>query len=122
VHTRGHTVNYPWLHEQMPENVLWLNKTVGERMKLRDGEEVEVSGGGHSGEIRVKLSEFIHPEAVFMVHGFGHALPVESRALGRGIADNAFMTGGLDLWDQAGGGLALQEHFVSLKKVLPASP
>lgn len=117
VHTQGHTVNNPLLHEQMPENVLWLNKSVGEKMKLADGEEVEVSSNGHTGRIRVKLTEFIHPEAVFMVHGFGHTLPVESRAMGKGILDNDFMPGGLEVWDQAGGAMAMQEHFVSVKKV-----
>ena len=78
VHTQGHTVNNPLLHEQMPENVLWLNRVVGERMKVADGEEVEVSSNGHAGRIKVKLTEFMHPDAVFMVHGFGHVLPVES--------------------------------------------
>lgn len=117
VHTQGHTVNNPLLAEQMPENVLWLNKAVGEKMKLSDGEQVEVTGNGHSGEIKVKLTEFIHPEAVFMVHGFGHTLPVESRAMGKGLADNAFMKGGLEIWDPCGGGVAMQEHFVSVKKI-----
>lgn len=117
VHTQGHTVNNPMLCEQMPENVLWLNKGVAEKMKIADGEEVEVSSSGHSGRIKAKLTDFIHPEAVFMVHGFGHTLPTESRALGKGILDNAFMPGGLDVWDRAGGGLAMQEHFVRVRKV-----
>ena len=51
-----------------------------------------------------------------MVHGFGHNLPVESRARDKGVADNALMPGGLEIWDQAGGGMALQEHFVQVKK------
>ncbi len=117
VHTQGHTVNNPLLNEQMPENELWLNKKAGEKLGIADGEEVEISGGGHSGRIKVKLTEFIHPEAVFMVHGFGHTLPVESRAIGKGVLDNAFMSGGLDVWDRAGGAMAMQEHFVTLKKV-----
>jgi thiosulfate reductase / polysulfide reductase chain A len=118
VHTQGHTVNNPMLHEQMPENVLWLNQDVGERMGIVDGEEVEVSNHGQVGRIQVKLTECIHPEAVFMVHGFGHALPVESRAFGKGILDNDFMAGGLDIFDPAGGGMAMQEHFVEVRKVV----
>ena len=43
--------------------------------------------------------------------------PVESRAFGKGILDNAFMQGGLEVWDQAGGGMAMQEHFVSVRKL-----
>jgi thiosulfate reductase / polysulfide reductase chain A len=117
VHTQGHTVNNPLLHEQMPENVLWLNAEEGEAMRISDGEEVEVSSNGRTGRIKVKLTEFIHPDAVFMVHGFGHMLPVESRAFGKGLLDNDFMPGGMDLWDPAGGGMAMQEHFVRVRKV-----
>ena len=110
-------MNNPLLFEQMPENVLWLNKDGGDKDAIADGEVVEVSSNGYSGRIKAKLTEFIHPEAVFMVHGFGHTLPVESRAFGKGIPDNRFMQGGLDVWDQAGGGMAMQEHFVSVKKL-----
>jgi len=117
MHTQGHTVNNLLLHEQMPENVLWLNRAVGEKMRIADGEVVEVSSQGYSGNIKVKLTEFIQPEAVFMVHGFGHALPAESRALGKGVPDNALMPGGLEVWDHAGGGMAMQEHFVSVRKI-----
>ncbi len=120
MHSQGHTVNNLLLHEQMPENVLWLNRAVGEKMRIADGETVEVSNQGYSGNIKVKLTEFIQPEAVFMVHGFGHALPVESRALGKGVPDNPLMPGGLELWDHAGGGMAMQEHFVSVRKRLIA--
>ena len=63
------------------------------------------------------MTDLIHPDAVFMVHGFGHTLPVESRACGQGVADNALMPGGLALWDQAGGAMALQEHFVTVGKI-----
>jgi thiosulfate reductase / polysulfide reductase chain A len=117
VHTQGHTVNNPMLFEQMPENVLWINQCVAERMKISDGEEVLVSANGTSGTIKAKVTQFIHPDAVFMVHGFGHTLPVESRALGKGVADNAMMPGGLDKWDQAGGAMAMQEYFVTVSKV-----
>jgi thiosulfate reductase/polysulfide reductase chain A len=51
-----------------------------------------------------------------MIHGFGHKLPVESRAFGKGVADHELMTGGLDKWDPAGGAVAMQEHFVTIRK------
>jgi thiosulfate reductase/polysulfide reductase chain A len=117
LHTQGHTVNNPMLFEQMPENVLWINDTAAAALKIADGERVLVSRNGYSETIAAKVTPLIHPEAVFVVHGFGHRLPVESRAFGRGLADNRFMQGGLDLWDPAGGGLALQEHFVGISKI-----
>jgi thiosulfate reductase/polysulfide reductase chain A len=56
--------------------------------------------------MRAKLADLIHPEAVFMLHGFGHRLPLESRAFGKGVADHELMCGGL----------AMQEHYVSVAR------
>ena len=117
LHTQGHTVNNPRLFEQMPENVLWINNVSAEKLKIADGGLVEVSQNGYSEQIKAKVTDFIHPEAVFVVHGFGHTLPVESRAHLRGLADHKFMKGGLELWDPAGGAMALQEHFVKVRPV-----
>lgn len=116
LHVEGHTLNNPLLSAQMPENVLWINRGIGGRRNIEDGATVTVSTDGKSGSIKVKLDDFIHPEAVFLVHGFGRNIPVESRAAGKGLGDTLFMTGGLDLQDPLGGGLALQEHYVTLKK------
>ena len=85
-------------------------------MGIEEGGEVVMENVGHSGRIRAHVTDFIHPEAVFMLHGFGHALPVESRALGRGQAAQEFMPGGRDKWDRAGGGVCMQEHFVVVRK------
>jgi thiosulfate reductase/polysulfide reductase chain A len=117
LHTQGHTVNNPILFEQMPENILWINDKAAAALKIGDGERVSVERNGYAETIAAKLTPLIHPEAVFVVHGFGHRLPVESRALGKGLADNRFMQGGLDLWDPAGGGIAMQEHFVRVAKI-----
>jgi hypothetical protein len=78
------------------------------------------TSNGHCGTIKAKLTELIRPDAVFMVYGFGHTLPVESQALGKGVADHGLMVGGLALWDQAGVGMALQEHFVAVRKLSQA--
>ena len=53
-----------------------------------------------------------------MLHGFGTKIPVQKRALGKGVADQQFMQGKLTDWDKAGGGLNLAESFVVVK---PAS-
>ena len=119
LHDEGHTVNNPLLHKQMPENVLWLNQAAAAALGISDGETVAVAAqkSSGSGRIKVRLSEFIHPEAAFTVPGFGRTLPPESRALGRGLAANRLMPGGLDIWDLNGGGLALQEHVITVCKL-----
>ncbi len=116
VHTQGHTVNNPLLHEQMPENELWIHTAEAEKLGIADGEYVTVGSNGHSGKIKAYVTDFIHPEAVFMVHGFGHTLPVESRAKGCGVADNELMSKGIENYDKAGGAIAMQEHFVKVSK------
>ncbi len=122
LHTQGHTVNNPMLFEQMPENVLWINRDSAEKQGIADGDLVEVGNAdGYTENIRAKVTDQIHPDAVFTVHGFGHRLPVESRAKGRGLADNRFMPRGNDIWDPAGGAVAFQEHFVTVKKIAESS-
>ena len=117
VHTQGHTQNNPILHEQMPENELWINDKKAAEMGISNTDLVKVSGSnGYSGKIRAYVTEFMHPEAVFMVHGFGSDVPAETRARNKGVADHRLMKGGLDIWDPAGGAVALQEHFVKVEK------
>ena len=116
LHTQGHTVNNPMLFEQMPENVLWINTGEADKLGISDGNYVTVSQNGYSEKIKAKVTDLIHPEAVFVIHGFGHQLPVESRAFMKGLADNKFMKGGLDIYDPVGGAVALQEHFVKVSK------
>ncbi len=117
LHTQGHTVNNPLLNEVMPENVLWINSHEADKLGISDGDLVEVSNNGHAERIKAKVTDTIHPECVFLLHGFGHTLDVETRAKGKGAADQTFMIGGLDIWDPAGGAVALQEHFVKVAKV-----
>ncbi|HML62853.1 MAG TPA: molybdopterin-dependent oxidoreductase, partial [Solidesulfovibrio sp.] len=117
LHTQGHTVNNPLLFAQMPENVLWINVAEAAKRGIADGALVEVRNGSFAGRLKAKVTEGIHPETVFMVHGFGHTLPVESRARGRGAADNELMPGGIANWDKGGGGVCMQEHFVTVTPV-----
>jgi len=116
IHTQGHTVNNPLLFEQMSINPLWINSRAAAKLGISDGDTVVVSQRDYSETTVAKVTDLIHPEAVFIIHGFGHKIPVESRAFGRGIADQNFMRGGLDKWDRAGGAIAYQEHFVSVRK------
>ena len=116
VHTQGHTVNNPLLFEQVAENVLWMNDKAGKALGIAIGDQVTVSSNCHSGKMKVKLTEMIDPGTVFMLHGFGHTLPAETRAFGKGVADNRLMCQGMEAWDPAGGGMSLQEHFVRVSK------
>ena len=116
MHTQGHTVNNPLLGEAVPINPIWINQVEAAKLGISDGDQVVVSANGYSAKSVAYVTDLIHPESVFMLHGFGHKLPVESRAFGKGVADQELMKGGIEIWDQAGGAVAMQEHFVSVKK------
>lgn len=119
LHTQGHTVNNPLLHEQMPENTAWMHSSRAAELGIADGDIIEVhSANGCAGTLAARVTDLVHPEALFMIHGFGHRLPVESRAYGRGVADQELMPGGLAIHDKSGGCVSLQEHFVTVRKAV----
>ncbi len=118
LHTQASTTNNPLLSELAPTNLLWLHKDRADALGIADGGWVEVgTPSGPVGRLRAKVTTGIHPEAVFMLHGFGRKTPQETRAFGKGVADEECMVHGLGREDALGGGLALQEHFVTLRKI-----
>ncbi|MEJ2586708.1 MAG: molybdopterin-dependent oxidoreductase [Deltaproteobacteria bacterium] len=120
IHAHGHTQNNPLLHEIFGENILWINSDAAKKLGIQDGDLVEVSAGGIKADIRAQTTPFIHPEAVFTVHGFGRTVPLLKRAFGVGLADQRMAKGCLDKYDPAGGGIAYLESTVTVrKKLLP---
>jgi len=116
VHAHGHTQNNPLLHEIFPENTLWINEQVAKKMEVRSGDFIELSAGGVRVNVRAYVTPFIHPEAVFTVHGFGRTVPLLKRAFGVGFADQRLAKGCLELYDRAGGGIAYLESCVRVRK------
>ena len=118
VHTHGRTQNNPVLSEIMPVNQLWINADEAAKMGITNGDVVQVtsSDGSHSGTINAYVTEFIHPESVFMVHGFGRKVPWQTRGYNKGLGDYRFETGLLGVYDPVGGANSLMECFVKVEK------
>ena len=68
-----------------------------------------------SGRLEANVTAWIHPDAVFMLHGYGATVPLATRALGRGVADQRLQQGKLHEFDPAGGGNAMTETIVRVK-------
>jgi thiosulfate reductase / polysulfide reductase chain A len=68
--------------------------------------------------IKAKVTPWIHPEAVFMLHGYGATVPLATRARGVGVADQRLQHGKLYEFDAAGGGCALTETLVQIKRAV----
>jgi len=116
VHTFAKTQNTPLLSELYSENELWLNAGKAAALGLADGARVtlENQDGIVSTPIRLKVTERIHPEAVYMVHGFGHSAPQLTRAAGRGASHNT-LTSRYAL-DPISGGAGMRVNFVRIVK------
>jgi len=114
----GQSLNNPILNEIAPEQVLWIHPDRARPLGIGDGDDVETDGGGgYVGRIKARVTPWIHPEAVFLLHGYGATVPLATRARGRGVADQRLQHGKLYAFDAAGGGLALTETVV---RVTPA--
>lgn len=94
MHTFSRTMNNKWLHNEMPENKLWLNDKVAAKLHIKNDEEIilENQDGKRSNPIKVLVTPGIRPDTVFMYHGFGSKSKHLSRAYGKGAADGFLMT------------------------------
>jgi thiosulfate reductase/polysulfide reductase chain A len=93
-HTFGRTTNNPQLFELMPENSVWVNPLVASEWGLRNGDYLRLKNqdGVLSNRIRVRVTERIRPDSIFMVHGFGHSDPRLRLAHNVGADDTALIT------------------------------
>jgi thiosulfate reductase/polysulfide reductase chain A len=90
MHTFGRTQNNPYLYELMDENSLWVNPKVAKIWGIENGDEVWLKnqdGLVSTFGIKVRVTERVRPDSVFMVHGFGHNRKLLSRAFGKGASD-----------------------------------
>ncbi|MBI4743923.1 MAG: hypothetical protein HY776_03760, partial [Actinobacteria bacterium] len=74
VHTQARTANCAWLMEINHYNPAWINTKTAENLGIEDGDEIEIESefGVKRLECRAKLTEGIHPKAIFVQHSLGH--------------------------------------------------
>lgn len=114
-HTHVSTQNNPYLHELVPENELWINSNVAAELGIMNGSQVEVSSKIGTSVVKAKVTDFIHPEAVFMLHGFGKTVPAQTRCYKKGASDALIQE---NISDVAGGSPALDETLVQVRPVI----
>jgi thiosulfate reductase / polysulfide reductase chain A len=115
-HNHAHTMNNPVLHEILPENTLWIHPQAARPLGIKEGDTVEVENEGYRVAGRASITPFIHPEAVFMYHGFGRTIPLQTRAYKRGMADQRLQKGFLTRYDPVGGGNTLTECVIRVSR------
>jgi thiosulfate reductase/polysulfide reductase chain A len=112
-HTHISTQNNLYLAELVPENLLWINNQAVGRLGIKDGDYVEVvSPLKTTGRLKAKVTNLIHPEAVFMLHGFGKTVPAQTRCYLKGASDALLQE---NIADKVGGSPALDETMVQVR-------
>jgi thiosulfate reductase / polysulfide reductase chain A len=111
--THANTTNNAWLHEFAPENLLWMNPAVASAIGIANGDLVEVTSGSGADQLKVRVTEEIRPDCVFMLHGFGKLSQWQRLATG-GACDAQLLE---TAWDKVSGNAALHETFVKVRKV-----
>jgi thiosulfate reductase/polysulfide reductase chain A len=114
LHTHVSTQNNPYLNEIVPENVLWINTARAQQLGIADRQLVEVASSRGSGRLKAFVTDLIHPDAVFMLHGFGHEAKRATRSYNRGVSDSLLME---NVSDTIGGSPALHETFVTVAPI-----
>jgi thiosulfate reductase/polysulfide reductase chain A len=114
LHTHVSTQNNPYLNELYPDNLLWIHPEKAGALGIKNGAMVEVASSCGSGRIKAFVTDLIHPEAVFMVHGFGHEADRAGRSKNKGLSDSVLQE---NLSDKVGGSPAFHDTFVTVKPV-----
>ncbi len=93
-HTFGKTTNNPLLFELAPENQLWVNPLVASEWSLQSGDYVRLGSptGVVSNKVRVRVTERIGPDSIYMAHGFGHKSKRLRLTAGVGADDSELMS------------------------------
>ncbi len=112
-HTHVSTQNNPYLCELFPENTLWINAQRAANLGISDGEPVSIASRRGTGTIKAFVTDLIHPDTVFMVHGFGHEAKEAERCYNKGISDSVLQE---SITDRVGGSPALHDTFVTVEK------
>ncbi len=115
LHTFSRTTNNFMLTDLQKENYLWINTKKGKELGLKSGDIVTLvnqDGVKAAGSIKVKLTQRLRDDAVYMNHGFGVHAKGMTRADGQGIADDDLIT--KYVIDPFMGGTAMRGNFVKI--------
>jgi thiosulfate reductase/polysulfide reductase chain A len=114
MHTFGRTANNPNLFDLMEENKLWVNPKVAYEWGLQNDQKVWLKnqdGKISTFPIKIRITQRIGLDSVYMVHGFGHYSKKMKRAYGRGADDSELIT--KVMLDPIMGGTGMRGNFVS---------
>jgi thiosulfate reductase/polysulfide reductase chain A len=113
VHTFSRTQTNTLLGDLMRENEVWVNTATAAQIGLKNGAYVQLKNqdGIVSNKVRVKATQRIRPDTVYMVYGFGHTNPALKSAYQRGASVAGLTT--KYKTDPLMGGTSIHSNFVT---------
>jgi thiosulfate reductase/polysulfide reductase chain A len=120
MHTFSRTTNNHNLYDLMSENSVWINPKVADLWEIKNGQYIWLKnqdGIISSFPVKVRVTERIRWDSVYMVHGFGHTDKKLTRAFGRGASDSELVT--KVAIDPVMGGTGMRVNFVTFIKENP---
>lgn len=115
VHTFSKTQSNPILRDMMSENEVWVNADVAERWGLKNGQRIRLKNqdGVLSDPVKVKVTERIRKDCVYIVHGFGQKSRALRSTYRKGASDAELIT--KYQTDKLMGGTAMNVNFVTFE-------
>ena len=116
IHSHSMTANQPYLMEisrRYDLIRLWMNRKRGAELGIKDGDMVQIKSLVGEGKIRVKLTEGLHPSAVWLPSGYGVFSRHLATAYDVGLSYNDFLP---TLFDPAVGHSMSSEVVVQVRK------
>ncbi len=114
MHTFSRTANNPNLVALMPENTIWINPQVAKLWGFKKDQYIWLKnqdGAVSTFPIKVRVTERIRWDSIYMVHGFGHHHKPLTFAYGRGVNDTELIT--KVMIDPTMGGTGMRGNFVT---------
>jgi thiosulfate reductase/polysulfide reductase chain A len=98
----------------MDENKVWINPKVAKEWGLKDNQEIWLKnqdGVITDFPVKVRITERIRWDSVYIIHGFGHTQKQMTRCYGKGASDTRLIT--KVLVDPIMGGTGMRGNFVT---------
>jgi thiosulfate reductase/polysulfide reductase chain A len=114
MHTFSRTSNNPNLTDLMHENCVWINPKVAKAWGIKHDQYIWLKNQDNvisEFPVKVRVTERIRWDSVYMVHGFGHAQKQMKRCFGKGASDTQMIT--KVLTDPVMGGTGMRGNFVT---------
>jgi thiosulfate reductase / polysulfide reductase chain A len=117
IHSHTQTANVPILMQITKDYDLeriWMNPARAKALGIKDGDLVEVKSSEATSEVRVKVTEKIHPEAIFVPSHYGITSRYLETAKGVGFGFMEHVPFGFEAWSGHGN---IHEVIVKVRKV-----